>query len=129
MAVHTCSKITEGMLGLFSVVEYVVNIARFLTLYLECLEELGCMMEKYGLNICQPSPKEALKEIAKQIADRDNSVRSAALNTIVVAYQILGDQVYKYVGRVSLYNLHVGYSAFCMVLSMEPRLLFHCSHH
>lgn len=67
----------------------------------ECLEELGCMMEKYGLNICQPTPKEALKEIAKQISDRDNPVRSAALNTIVVAHQILGDQVYKYVGRVS----------------------------
>lgn len=58
------------------------------------------MMEMNGLEICQPSPKEALKEIAKQIGDRDNSVRSAALNTIVVAYQIIGEQVYKYVGRV-----------------------------
>lgn len=59
------------------------------------------MMESHGLEVCQPSPKEALKEIAKQIADRDNPVRSAALNTIVVAHQIVGDQVYKYVGRVS----------------------------
>ena len=59
------------------------------------------MMENNGLEICQPSPKEALKEIAKHIGDRDNPVRNAALNTIVVAYQKLGDQVYKYVGRVS----------------------------
>jgi len=58
------------------------------------------MMEKSGLGICQPTPKEALKEIAKQIADRDTSVRNAALNTIVIAHQIVGDQVYKYVGRV-----------------------------
>ena len=68
--------------------------------FTECLEQLGYMMEKYGLEICQPSPKEALKEIAKQISDRDNSVRSAALNTIVAAYQIVGDQVYKFVGKV-----------------------------
>lgn len=68
----------------------------------ECLEELGCMMEKNGLEICQPSPKEALKEIAKQIGDRDNSVRNAALNTVVVAHQVLGDQVYKYVGKVGI---------------------------
>ncbi|XP_067937770.1 cytoskeleton-associated protein 5-like isoform X2 [Watersipora subatra] len=67
----------------------------------ECLEELGCMMEKHGLSICQPSTKEAIKEIAKHIADRDNPVRSAALNTIVVAHQIVGDQVYKYVGRLN----------------------------
>lgn len=79
-----------------------INVVKTLSVgVIECLEELGCMMEKYGLNICQPSPKEALKEIAKQIADRDNPVRSAALNTIVVAHQILGDQVYKYVGKVS----------------------------
>ena len=67
-------------------------------------------MEKYGLEICQPSPKEALKEIAKQISDRDNSVRSAALNTIVAAYQIVGDQVYKFVGKVSAvaYCMQIG---------------------
>ena len=76
--------------------------------FTECLEQLGYMMEKYGLEICQPSPKEALKEIAKQISDRDNSVRSAALNTIVAAYQIIGDQVYKFVGKVSaaVYCMH-----------------------
>ena len=72
------------------------------------MEQLGYMMEKYGLEICQPSPKEALKEIAKQISDRDNSVRSAALNTIVAAYQIVGDQVYKFVGKVRavIYCMH-----------------------
>lgn len=58
------------------------------------------MMEKNGLDICYPSPKEALKEIAKQIGDRDNSVRNAALNTVVIAHAVLGDQVYKYVGKV-----------------------------
>ena len=68
----------------------------------ECLEELGCLIEIYGINVCQPSAAQALKQIAQQISDRDSSVRSAALNTIVAAYNILGENVYKYLGNVSL---------------------------
>ena len=67
----------------------------------ECLEELGALIEVYGVNVCQPSPAQALKIIAQQISDRDNNVRTAALNTIVSAYCILGDTVYKYIGNVS----------------------------
>ncbi|GIY80106.1 hypothetical protein CDAR_186242 [Caerostris darwini] len=67
----------------------------------ECLEELGSMIESYGLNVCQPSPAVALKEIAKQISDRDNSVRNAALNCVVQAYFIEGEKVYKFVGQLS----------------------------
>ena len=65
----------------------------------ECLEELGQMIEGLGLTPFNPSV--TLKEIAKQIADRDNSVRNAALNTITIAYQIAGDQVYKFVGKLN----------------------------
>ncbi|KAJ8023557.1 Cytoskeleton-associated protein 5 [Holothuria leucospilota] len=67
----------------------------------ECLEELTSMIEVYGLNVCQPSPPKALKEIATQIADRDNSVRSAALNALVQAYQIVGEDIYKQVGKLN----------------------------
>ncbi|PRD24913.1 UNVERIFIED_CONTAM: Cytoskeleton-associated protein 5 [Trichonephila clavipes] len=67
----------------------------------ECLEELGSMIENYGLTVCQPSPAVALKEIAKQISDRDNSVRNAALNCVVQAYFIEGEKVYKFVGQLS----------------------------
>lgn len=52
------------------------------------------------MEVCQPSPK-ILKEVAGQIADRDNGVRSAALNCIVAAYNIVGESVYKLIGRVS----------------------------
>ncbi|BFZ04985.1 hypothetical protein BsWGS_08024 [Bradybaena similaris] len=64
----------------------------------ELLEELGCLIENYGMNVCQPSPAHALKIIAGQISDRDNGVRNAALNTIVITYSIIGESVYKYVG-------------------------------
>lgn len=68
---------------------------------LECLEELGCLIESYGMNVCQPTPGKALKEIAIHIGDRDNTVRNAALNTIVTVYNVHGDQVFKLIGNVS----------------------------
>ncbi|XP_026802210.3 cytoskeleton-associated protein 5 isoform X5 [Pangasianodon hypophthalmus] len=67
----------------------------------ECLEELGCLIENYGMNVCQPSPAKALKDIAVHIGDRDTSVRNAALNTVVAAYNVCGDQVFKLIGNLS----------------------------
>ncbi|ESO97492.1 hypothetical protein LOTGIDRAFT_228176 [Lottia gigantea] len=67
----------------------------------ECLEELGCLIDSYGIAICQPTPGQALKSIASQISDRDNSVRNAALNTIVIAYGLIDEQVFKYVGNLN----------------------------
>lgn len=71
-------------------------------LLLECLEELGCLVESYGMNVCQPTPGKALKEMATHIGDRDNTVRNAALNTIVTVYNVHGDQVFKLIGNVSI---------------------------
>lgn len=67
----------------------------------ECLDQLGSLIENYGLTVCQPYASAALKEIAKQIADRDNSVRNAALNCIVQAYFLQGEKVYKLIGQIS----------------------------
>uniref|UniRef100_A0A8D3C6Y8 Cytoskeleton associated protein 5 n=1 Tax=Scophthalmus maximus TaxID=52904 RepID=A0A8D3C6Y8_SCOMX len=67
----------------------------------ECLEELGCLIEGYGMNVCQPTPAKSLKEIAIHIGDRDTSVRNAALNTVVAVYNACGDQVYKLIGNLS----------------------------
>ncbi|XP_030635140.1 cytoskeleton-associated protein 5 [Chanos chanos] len=67
----------------------------------ECLEELGCLIENYGMNVCQPTPAKALKEIAVHIADRDTTVRNAALNTVVAVYNVCGDQVFKLIGNLS----------------------------
>ncbi|XP_031420118.1 cytoskeleton-associated protein 5 isoform X2 [Clupea harengus] len=67
----------------------------------ECLEELGCLIEGFGMNVCQPTPAKCLKEIAVHIGDRDTTVRNAALNTVVVVYNVCGDQVYKLIGNLS----------------------------
>uniref|UniRef100_A0A1A7WRM3 Cytoskeleton associated protein 5 n=1 Tax=Iconisemion striatum TaxID=60296 RepID=A0A1A7WRM3_9TELE len=67
----------------------------------ECLEELGCLIEGYGMNVCQSTTAKSLKEIAIHIGDRDTSVRNAALNTVVAVYNVCGDQVYKLIGNLS----------------------------
>lgn len=58
-----------------------------------------------GITVCMPTPAACLKEVAKQISDRDNSVRNAALNCVVQAYNIVGDKVYKLVGNVRVADI------------------------
>ena len=77
------------------------NIVSVVFFFSECLEELGCLIESYGMNVCQPTPAKSLKEIAVHIGDRDTSVRNAALNTVVAVYNVCGEQVYKLIGNVS----------------------------
>lgn len=67
----------------------------------ECLDELGFLIETHGLTACQPSPQVALKEMAKHISDRDNSVRNAALNSVVQAYFLAGEKIYKLIGNLN----------------------------
>lgn len=52
------------------------------------------------MSVCQPSPGVALKEIAKQISDKDKTVRNAALNALVQVYFREGEKLYKYIGTV-----------------------------
>lgn len=66
----------------------------------ECLGQLGYLISKFGIEVCQPNAGKVLKDIAAHIGDRDNGVRSAALNCIVEAYNIVGEPVYKMLGRV-----------------------------
>lgn len=79
-----------------------INIFYLLYLFLECLEHLASMIEDYGTSICQPSVAAACKEIAKSIGDRDNSVRTAALNCFVAAFFLHGEALFKFVGNVRI---------------------------
>lgn len=86
---------------IFVILAFVFMDGLFLLSSIECLEELGCLVESYGMNVCQPTPGKALKEMAIHIGDRDNTVRNAALNTIVTVYNVHGEQVFKLIGNVS----------------------------
>ncbi|CAH8828703.1 unnamed protein product [Trichobilharzia szidati] len=66
----------------------------------ECLDEMGSLIDRFGLNVCQPSVPVAIKLIAQQIGDRDSGVRSAALNSLLSAYAIVGEQLWKIIGDI-----------------------------
>ena len=75
----------------------------------ECLEELGLLIQNNGMVVCQPTPQKAVQVIAQQISDRDTNVRNAALNTLVVVYDNIGETVYKYAGQVCMYIMYGKY--------------------
>lgn len=52
--------------------------------------------------VCQPTPQKAVQVVAQQISDRDTNVRNAALNTLVIVYENIGETVYKYAGQVCM---------------------------
>ena len=60
------------------------------------------LVQNNGLVVCQPSPQKAVQQIAPFVGEKDSSVRNAALNTLVIFYENMGDAIYKHVGRVSL---------------------------
>ncbi|CAH8441458.1 unnamed protein product [Schistosoma turkestanicum] len=66
----------------------------------ECLDEMGSLIDRFGLNVCQPSIPIAIKSIAQQIGDRDSGVRSAALNALLSAYAVMGEQIWKVIGDI-----------------------------
>ncbi|XP_076879237.1 cytoskeleton-associated protein 5-A-like isoform X2 [Brachyhypopomus gauderio] len=67
----------------------------------ECLEELGSLVGMCGMLVFQQTAAKSLREIAVHIGDRDTAVRNAALNTVVTAYNVCGEQVYKLIGQLS----------------------------
>lgn len=68
----------------------------------ECLDHLTTMIDDYGTSICQPSVPAACKELAKSIGDRDNGVRTAALNFFVAAFFVHGEALLKFVSNVRI---------------------------
>jgi len=82
---------------------------------LECLDELGCLIEANGTSVCQPTLAAALKLIAQQISDRDNSVRSAALNAVVVAYHLVGENVFRHIGTVIMHGTSQTYHTYSIL--------------
>ncbi|XP_045478875.1 protein mini spindles isoform X2 [Harmonia axyridis] len=105
--------VRNSVKALFRQIAFVYPVSRLFTCIMEglksknarqraeCLDVMGSMIELDGITICVPSPTACLKEVAKQISDRDNSVRNAALNCAVQAYLIVGEKIYKMVGNIS----------------------------
>ncbi|KAJ3318505.1 Cytoskeleton associated protein 5 [Boothiomyces sp. JEL0866] len=65
----------------------------------ECLDEIAYLIQRNGSNVFVPS--KTIPVIALQVADRDASVRNAALNAICQAYAGLGDDIFKHLQKVT----------------------------
>ncbi|XP_045453489.1 protein mini spindles [Melitaea cinxia] len=65
----------------------------------ECLECINHLLDTYGSSALAGGA--ALRELARHIGDRDNAVRSAALNCVASAYFLEGERVYKMIGQIS----------------------------
>ncbi|XP_034663855.1 protein mini spindles isoform X2 [Drosophila subobscura] len=64
----------------------------------ECLDELSFLIESYGVGICSNA---SIKDISRQISDRDNSVRNAALNCMVQVFFLTGEKLYKQLNHLN----------------------------
>ncbi|CAK1542570.1 unnamed protein product [Leptosia nina] len=68
----------------------------------ECLECINHLLETYGSTVMSGGGGgAALREMARLIGDRDNAVRSAALNCVATAYFLDGEKIYKTIGQIS----------------------------
>ncbi|GBG84830.1 hypothetical protein CBR_g39205 [Chara braunii] len=65
----------------------------------ECVDQLGSMIDRHGIEIVGST--KALQAIAGLVSERDAAIRNAALTTLATAYKILGDDVWKQLGRLA----------------------------
>ena len=87
------------------------------------------LIQNNGMVVCQPTPQKATQVIAQQISDRDTNVRNAALNTLVIIYDNIGETVYKYAGQVSICVCARGcVRAYIKVDSGDPGYFGHVCH-
>ncbi|XP_024396661.1 protein MOR1 [Physcomitrium patens] len=66
---------------------------------IECVENIEFMIEQCGIEIVGPT--KALQSIAAFTVERDGDIRKASLAALATAYKILGDDIWKYVGKIS----------------------------
>ncbi|CAM6047665.1 unnamed protein product [Sphagnum compactum] len=65
----------------------------------ECVDAIGYMVEEYGIEIIGST--KCLQSIAGFIVERDSEIRKAALSTLAVSYKVLGDDIWRFVGKLS----------------------------
>ncbi|KAK3018876.1 hypothetical protein RJ639_004441 [Escallonia herrerae] len=66
---------------------------------IECVDLVGYLLENHGAEIS--GQLKSLQIVASLTAERDGELRKAALNTLATGYKILGDDIWKYVGKLT----------------------------
>lgn len=66
---------------------------------IECADLVGFLIDHHGAEI--GGQLKSLQTVASLTAERDGELRKAALNTLATGYKILGDDIWKYVGKLT----------------------------
>ncbi|KAH7416157.1 hypothetical protein KP509_14G078100 [Ceratopteris richardii] len=66
---------------------------------IESVDHVGYMIDRFGVEIAGPS--KALQLVAVLTSERDGELRKSALQTLSIAYKILGDDIWRHVGKLS----------------------------
>ncbi|XP_042026469.1 protein MOR1-like isoform X1 [Salvia splendens] len=66
---------------------------------IESADHVGFLLDNYGAEIS--SQLKSLQIVASLTAERDGDTRKAALNTLAIGYKILGDDIWRYVGKLT----------------------------
>lgn len=66
---------------------------------IECVDLVGFLIENRGAEV--NGLFKSLQMVASLTAERDGEIRKAALNTLATGYKILGDDIWRYVGKLT----------------------------
>ncbi|XP_057847026.2 protein MOR1 isoform X2 [Cryptomeria japonica] len=108
---HNIEKVREKMRDLTKLMTCIYPASKLFTFILEGLRSknnrtriesvdlIGFMLDRYGIELAGPS--KALQAVAALTSERDGEIRKAALNTSATAYKILGEDIWRFVGKLS----------------------------
>ncbi|KAL2473261.1 Protein MOR1 [Forsythia ovata] len=66
---------------------------------IECADLVGFLLDNHGSEIA--GQLKSLQIVASLTAERDGETRKAALNALAIGYKILGDDIWRYVGKLT----------------------------
>ncbi|KAK4759750.1 hypothetical protein SAY87_022881 [Trapa incisa] len=66
---------------------------------IECVDLVGFLIDHHGSEIS--GQLKSLQTVASLTAERDGEIRKAALNTMATGYKLLGDDIWRYVGKLT----------------------------
>ncbi|XXG85325.1 hypothetical protein AAC387_Pa11g0421 [Persea americana] len=108
---HNIEKVREKLRDLTKQIVHVYSASKLLPFILEglrsknnrtrieCVDLIGFLIDHYGAEIS--GQLKSLQHVAGLTSERDGEIRKAALNTLTTAYKNLGDDIWKYVGKLS----------------------------
>ncbi|GAB2232981.1 hypothetical protein Droror1_Dr00002194 [Drosera rotundifolia] len=97
-------ELMKQMVSIYSPAKYFPYVLEGLRLKnnrtrIECVDLVGFLLEHHGGEIS--GQLKSLQIVASLTAERDGEIRKAALNTLATGYKILGEDIWRFVGKLT----------------------------